>query len=70
MQCLLESFLPLTDGLSLLGGEPMHSTNIEGSTKLAKAFKTSAQFWLNLQQQYDLWQAKQHVNLDDIEQII
>lgn len=26
-------------GLSLLGGEPMHPTNIEGSTKLAKAFK-------------------------------
>ena len=26
-------------GLSLLGGEPMHPTNIEGSTKLAKMFK-------------------------------
>ena len=26
-------------GLSLLGGEPMHPTNIDGSTKLAKAFK-------------------------------
>ncbi|MBQ6539102.1 MAG: anaerobic ribonucleoside-triphosphate reductase activating protein [Bacilli bacterium] len=26
-------------GLSLLGGEPMHPTNIEGSTKLAKLFK-------------------------------
>lgn len=26
-------------GLSLLGGEPMHPTNIEGSTKLAKRFK-------------------------------
>ena len=26
-------------GLSLLGGEPMHPKNIEGSTKLAKAFK-------------------------------
>ena len=26
-------------GLSMLGGEPMHPTNIEGSTKLAKAFK-------------------------------
>ena len=26
-------------GLSILGGEPMHHTNIEGTTKLAKAFK-------------------------------
>lgn len=27
------------EGLSMLGGEPMHPKNIEGSTKLAKAFK-------------------------------
>ena len=26
-------------GLSILGGEPMHPNNIEGTTKLAKAFK-------------------------------
>jgi len=26
-------------GLSILGGEPMHPCNIEGTTKLAKAFK-------------------------------
>ena len=26
-------------GLSILGGEPMHPTNIEGTTKLAKKFK-------------------------------
>lgn len=26
-------------GLSILGGEPMHQNNIEGTTKLAKAFK-------------------------------
>ena len=26
-------------GLSILGGEPMHPTNIEGTTKLAKMFK-------------------------------
>ncbi len=26
-------------GLSILGGEPMHPTNIEGTTKLAKTFK-------------------------------
>jgi len=27
------------DGLSILGGEPMHPKNIEGTTALAKAFK-------------------------------
>ena len=27
------------EGLSILGGEPMHPQNIEGTTKLAKAFK-------------------------------
>ena len=26
-------------GLSILGGEPLHPNNIEGTTKLAKAFK-------------------------------
>lgn len=28
------------EGLSILGGEPMHPRNIENTTKLAKAFKT------------------------------
>lgn len=41
----------------------------EMALKLAKALNTSAQFWLNLQQAYDLWQAKQNVNLDGIEPI-
>jgi addiction module HigA family antidote len=41
----------------------------EMALKLAKVLNTSAQFWLNLQLQYDLWQAKQHVNLDNIEPI-
>lgn len=27
------------EGLSILGGEPMHPKNLEGTTKLAKAFK-------------------------------
>ena len=27
------------EGLSILGGEPMHPTNIDGTTRLAKAFK-------------------------------
>lgn len=40
----IERVLALCDnenvvGLSILGGEPMHPRNIEGTTKLAKAFK-------------------------------
>lgn len=40
----IEKVLNLCDkdhiaGLSILGGEPMHPKNIEGTTKLAKAFK-------------------------------
>ncbi len=40
----IEKVLDLCDkdqvkGLSILGGEPMHPTNIDGTTKLAKAFK-------------------------------
>ena len=31
------------EGLSILGGEPMHPKNIEGTTKLAKAFKEKFQ---------------------------
>ena len=37
--------------------------------KLAKALNTSPELWLNLQQAYDLWNAKQHVNLDNVEVI-
>ena len=39
----------------------------EMALKLAKAFSTSAQFWLNMQQAYDLWQARQRVNLDNVQ---
>ena len=40
----IEKILELCDkeyiaGLSIIGGEPMHPKNIEGTTKLAKAFK-------------------------------
>ena len=40
----IERVLELCDkdyivGLSMLGGEPMHPTNLPGTTKLAKAFK-------------------------------
>lgn len=41
--------------------------SVEMSLKLSKAFGTSAQFWLNMQQAYDLWIARQSVNLDNVE---
>lgn len=41
----------------------------EMALKLEKALGTSATMWLNLQQAHDLWQAKQHINLDNIELI-
>ena len=41
----------------------------EMALKLSKALKTTPELWLNMQQAYDLWQAKQRVNLDDIEVI-
>lgn len=41
----------------------------EMALKLEKAFNIEANFWLNLQTQYDLWQAKQRVNLDNVEVI-
>ena len=41
----------------------------EMALKLEKAFKVSAQFWNDLQTQYDLWQARQRVNLDNVQVI-
>ncbi len=38
--------------------------------KIEKAFNSDAQFWLDLQTQYDLWQAKQTVNLDNVQVMI
>ena len=37
------------------------------AVKLSKAFQTTAEFWLELQAQYDLWKARQVVSLEDIE---
>ena len=37
------------------------------SLKLAKTFNTSAEFWLDMQTEYNLWRAKLTTNLDDVE---
>lgn len=39
----------------------------EMALKLAKALGTSPEIWLRLQAKYDLWHAKQNVNLDNVE---
>lgn len=41
----------------------------EMALKLEKAFKVPAKFWIDLQTQYDLWHARQRVNLDNVEVI-
>jgi addiction module HigA family antidote len=34
--------------------------------RLAEAFNTTPEYWLNLQQQYNIWQAKQKVDLSGV----
>ena len=34
----------------------------EMAIRLSKAFRTTPEFWLNLQQQYDLWHAEQKIH--------
>lgn len=42
----------------------------EMAWKLSAAFGTSPELWVNLQQQYDLWQAKQRVDVSSIEHLL
>jgi addiction module HigA family antidote len=35
--------------------------------KLAKAFNTTPELWLNMQFKYDLWKAKQQYVVDDVQ---
>lgn len=41
----------------------------EMALKIEKALNSRAGLWLDMQQDYDLWHARQTVNLDDIEAI-
>ncbi len=41
----------------------------EMALRLEKAFNVPAQFWLDLQTQYDLWHARQNFNTDNVEVI-
>ena len=42
----------------------------EMALRLSKTLGRSAESWLNMQDQHDLWLARQSVNLDDVEAII
>ena len=41
----------------------------EMALKIEKALNSRADLWLDLQTQYDLWQARQRVNLDNVQVI-
>jgi len=49
----------------------MGKSNIspEMALRLSRAFGRSPESWLAMQDHYDLWQAKQRVNLDEIEKL-
>ncbi len=38
--------------------------------RLAKAFNTSAERWMAMQQQYDLWQARKSLNLGKVRRLV
>ena len=41
----------------------------EMALRLAKTLGRSPESWLAMQSNYNLWQAKQHVNLDEVEKL-
>jgi len=47
-----------------------YGISVETATRLAKAFSTTPESWLNLQQQYDLWNARKIQQLRKIKVFI
>ena len=78
-QCYLEELnLTVTKTAEMLGISRVSLSEIincksritaEMAIKLSKAFSTSPEFWANMQSSYDLWQAIQKVNVDDVQVI-
>ena len=67
--------IPITDAAEALGvnrntiadlikGRSRVSTPM--ALRLAKAFGTTAELWLNMQQNYDLWMARKKVSLSNV----
>ena len=46
------------------------SISPEMAVKLSEGFSTSAELWLNLQKNYDLWQAEKTVSRDKIRNFV
>jgi addiction module HigA family antidote len=44
--------------------------SVEMALRLSKAFGTSSDIWINLQKDYDLWKARELVNLDNVRIIV
>ena len=44
--------------------------SVEMALRLSKAFGTSSDVWINLQKDYELWKALEHVNLDNVRIIV
>src|SRR4051812_17231418 len=40
--------------------------SVEMALRLSKAFGTSSDIWINMQKDYDLWKAREYVNLDNV----
>ncbi len=75
-ECLKESKLTITDAAKKLGVtrqtlsevvNEKRGISIEMALRLAKAFNTTPELWLNMQQKYDLAQVKQKVDLSNVE---
>ena len=80
-EILLEGYiqelnLSISQTALMLGISRKHLSNIvnckvpitpETALKLAKCFKTSAEIWLREQMVYDLWNAQQTTNLDNVQ---
>ena len=45
------------------------SIKTETALKLEKAFKVPAQYWLDMQTQYEIWEARKNINLDNVQVI-
>ncbi|MFH0975802.1 MAG: HigA family addiction module antitoxin [Spirochaetota bacterium] len=46
------------------------SVSIPMALKLSKAFDTTPEYWLNLQQNYDLWEAKKKIKLNSVKVLL
>lgn len=73
---LKENNISISRAALMLGISRKHLSNIinckvpitpEVALKLAKCFHTSAEVWLREQLKYDLWHARQTVNLDNVQ---